>query len=383
MQFEIINGRKAVTSVFLGVILFAVSAGVLTGQGRSTSTDETIARLTDPAALNQFIRERFDIPQNVTITSTLMRPAPFPGFYETEVTTDDGKKTKTVNVFITRDARCMVLGHLFQPAGSTEADITRGLRQAASIAPAVQLTMGSFEPSVYPGLQVAKFTVRLGAKSQSAEVYVTDDFKTGIVGLVLPYRPDFVEELIKTKGSPSVGPANARVTVVEYADLQCPGCAMFQKFLHDQFLPEYGDRVRVVFKEFPLQIPAHDWSAKAAVANECAYQIQPSAFANYRNLIFTNQTKIDAKNVRARLLSLGREAGVNPTKLAACIDSKASQPRIDADRREGQKLGVTETPTLFVNGRVIVGARSADFQKMVDEALAASSQRTTSAAANR
>ena len=383
MQFEMIKGRRALTIVFLGVILFAVGASVLLEQGRRTVANEPSGRLTDPAAINQYIRERFDIPQNVKITSTLVRPAPFPGFYETEVTTNDGKKTKTVSVFITRDARCLVVGRLFQLAGSSEADVALGLRQAANIAPAVQLTMGSFEPSIYPGLRVAKFTVQLGAKNQSSEVYVTDDFKTGVVGAVLPFRPDFVEELIKTKGSPSVGPANARVTVVEYADLQCPGCAMFQKFLHDQFLPEYGGRVRVVFKEFPLQIPAHDWSAPAAVANECAYQIQPSAFANYRNLIFTNQTKINAKNVRARLLSLGHAAGVNSTKLAACIDSKASQLRIDADRREGQKLGVTETPTIFVNGRVLVGARTDDFQKMVDEALAASMQRTASAAANR
>jgi protein-disulfide isomerase len=160
------------------------------------------------------------------------------------------------------------------------------------------------------------------------------------------------------------------VTVVEYADLQCPACARLHEFLEKEFLPKYGDKVRVIFKEFPL--PMHDWSTAAAVANECAYQINPSVFPGYRTLIFANQNAINASNARERLLALGDEAGVERSRLAECIDSKASLSQVEAARQEGEDLGVNKTPTTFVNGRIIVGlASQATFDKIVDAALLA------------
>jgi len=157
---------------------------------------------------------------------------------------------------------------------------------------------------------------------------VTRNHRTGILGLVLPFRRDFVERLIDAKDQPSAGPADARVTIVEYADLECPTCAYFQKFLDSEFFPHYGKKVRVVFKEFPLTF--HTWSTTAAVGNECAYQIDPSKFLNYRTLIFTNQEIINATNVREQLLHLGEQAGLNPFTLSSCLDTKrrwaASKP---------------------------------------------------------
>jgi protein-disulfide isomerase len=179
--------------------------------------------------------------------------------------------------------------------------------------------------------------------------------------------------MINTKDMPSQGPANAPVTVVEYADLQCPTCARLQEFLEKQLLPKYGDKVRVVFKEFP--IPGHDWSPTAAVANECAYEINPSAFSGYRTLIFANQTTINASNVRERLLSLGEQAGVDAVKLATCMDSKASQPRVDAGRQEGNDLAVNRTPTSFVNGKIVIGLQTESaWDKVIGEALLAKSR---------
>jgi len=177
---------------------------------------------------------------------------------------------------------------------------------------------------------------------------------------------------------PSLGPSNAPVTVVEYADLQCPACARLHEFLEKQLLPKYGDKVRVIFKEF--LIPGHDWSATAALANECAYQIKPSAFPGYRTLIFASQNAINASNVRELLLGLGNDAGLERSTLAACIDSKASLSRVEAARQEGKDLGVIKTPTTFVNGRIIVGlASQATFDKIVDEALLARTKTGTGA----
>ncbi len=174
--------------------------------------------------------------------------------------------------------------------------------------------------------------------------------------------------MIKTKGVPSQGPSNAPVTLVEYADLQCPGCARLHEYIEKQLLPKYGDKVRVIFKEF--LIPGHDWSATAALANECAYQVNPSAFPGYRTLIFANQDTINVSNLRERLLSLGDDAGVDRSRLAACIDSKASLSQVEAARQEGEDLGVNMTPTSFINGRIVLGLPpEATFDKIVDEAL--------------
>jgi len=103
-------------------------------------------------------------------------------------------------------------------------------------------------------------------------------------------------------------------------------------------------------------------------------------FPGYRTLVFANQNAINASNVRERLLALGDDAGVDRSRLAACIDSKASLSRVEAARQEGEDLGVNKTPTTFVNGRIIVGLPSqATFDKIVDEALLARTRSGTGA----
>jgi len=124
----------------------------------------------------------------------------------------------------------------------------------------------------------------------------------------------------------------------------------------------------------------HDWSTTAALANECAYQINPSAFAGYRSLIFATQNAINASNVREFLLSLGDDAGLDRSRLTACIDSQATLSRVEAGRQEGEELGVNKTPTSFVNGRIIIGLPSeAAWDEIVDEALLARTRGGTAA----
>src|SRR5208282_2681440 len=211
--------------------------------------------------------------------------------------------------------------------------LLRCLREAAKLPSQTELKIGAFNKTPYPQFLHAVVSANDGKKTENAEVFITKDRRTGVLGAVYPFREDFVQGMIKTKDMPSQGPGNAPVTVVEYADLQCPLCARLQEFLEKQLLPKYGDKIRLIFKEFP--IPGHDWSPTAAVANECAYQINPSAFPAYRTFIFANQSAINAANVRDRLLDLGDQAGIDHVKLAACIDSQASLPRVEAGRQEG------------------------------------------------
>lgn len=328
-----------------------------------------VGELPAPASIVQYVRNRFEVPETVKLDAEPLRRSPYPHFYQTVVTVDDGKQKQTNEVFITNDRRCFVVGNIFALNGASNAEIIRCVREAAKVPPAAEVTVGPFTETAFPDFLKSTVTVKVGTKVQTGEVFVTRDRRTGILGLVLPFRRDFVEQLIDTKNQPSVGPARARVTIVEYADLECPGCAFFQKFLENEFLPKYGSKVRIVFKEFPL--PSHPWSTTAAVANECAYLLDPSKFLNYRTLIFSNQSTISAANLRERLLSLAEQTGLDRVSLGSCLDSQASLGRIEACRKEARNLGITKTPTFSVNGRIVVGIPSTTtFCKIVDEAMA-------------
>jgi protein-disulfide isomerase len=354
------------------VFLLFIGGNVLGGEtgrpqdARAPATNE----LASPGRIVQYVRDRFEVPESVKLTAEPLGNSQFPVFLQTTVTSDDGKEKRATNVFITKDGRCFVLGNVFALREGSAAELIRCIREAAKVPPQIDLKIGTFDKTPYPQFLKSLITANDGKKTQTGEVFTTKDRRTGILGFVFPFREDFVRSMIKTKDVPSQGSRNAPVTIVEYADLECPTCARLQQFLEKEFLPKYGDKVRVIFKEFPL--PGHDWSHTAAVANECAYQINPSAFANYRSLIFASQSAINASNVREFLLSLGDDAGVDRSRLAVCIDSKASLSRVEAARQEGEDLGVNKTPTSFVNGRIIIGLPSeAAFEKIVDEELLA------------
>jgi len=355
-----------------GVCALLIGAGAMPGKTKVNSRTAPPAQIATPEKIVQYVRDRFEVPETVKLTAEPLDKSQFPMFFQTVVTSDDGKQKHTNNVFITKDGRCLVLGDVFALHDGSTADLIRCLREAAKIPAQAELKVSAFDKTPYPEFYKSVVTASDGKKTQSGDVFITKDRKTGILGVVLPFRDDVVRGIINTKDMPSQGPADAPVTVVEYADLQCPTCARLQEFLEKQLLPKYGDKIRVVFKEFP--IPGHDWSGTAAVANECAYETNPSAFSEYRTLIFANQTSINASNVRERLLSLGEQAGIDTAKLAACIDSKASQPRVEAGHREGNDLAINRTPTSFVNGRIIIGLQTESaWDKIIADALLARS----------
>ena len=327
-----------------------------------------INKFAGPANVEQYFHDRFRIPESTNVHAQPLRAADVPNFYQTVVTVNDGKQTRAFNAFITDDARCVALGSVFALSGGSNADIIRCVRRAASLPPAAKITVGAFSKTRLQGFLRSTVTVELGTKSEKGDLLVTEGQRVGALGMLLPFRRDYVEQLIDINDQPSIGAAHAPVTVVEYADLECPGCASFQKFLETEFLPKYSSRVRMVVKEFPLSF--HPWSMTAAVANECAYQINPTAFFGYRSIIFGNQTTISAANVRVRLLTLGEEAGLDRLRLASCLDAKASRGRIEASQLEADTLGINGTPTVSINGRVVWGPTPAAFCRMVDEALA-------------
>lgn len=362
--------RGKALSIWLVILALSLSADLLGSTGApKAGANNAITELASPGNIVQFVRDRFEIPESAAVNAQVVRPTGLPHFYQTVVTVDDGKQKRALNAFITDDGQCFALGSLFALEGATVADIVKCVRQATALPGEAKVTVGAFAATPFRNFLRSTVTVELGTQTQKGDLYVSRDRRVGILGLALPFRRDFVQSLIDTRNQPSVGPPDARVTIVEYADLECLKCALFQKFLETEFLPKYNPRVRVVFKEFPLYF--HTWSTMGAVANECAYQLAASSFLPYRSMIYSNQPTINSTNVRERLLDLGEQAGLDRARLGMCLDSKASLGRVDYSRHEGEILGVNGTPTFAINGRVVVDFTPSSFYKEVDEALAA------------
>jgi protein-disulfide isomerase len=254
-------------------------------------------------------------------------------------------------------------------------EIASRVRTAFRIPPTAIVSVSDFHRGPIPNLLATTITAQEGNQKQVQDFFVTSDKSFLLLGTLYNLTSDPRLEVLRTlttDDQPTVGPADAPVTMVEFADLECPSCSNLHRFIEDQLLPKYGNKVRVVFKEFPLST-IHDWSLTGAIACQCAYQIKPSAYLGYRTLIFRNQLIINATNVRRLLIDYGEQMGIDRLRLAACIDSKASLPRVEENFREGQTIGVQSTPTTFINGWRVIGLPPPDvLYKIIDGALRAS-----------
>jgi protein-disulfide isomerase len=166
---------------------------------------------------------------------------------------------------------------------------------------------------------------------------------------------------VDAKG-PSRGPSNAPVTVVEFSDFQCPYCGRARDTI-EQMMQEYAGKVRLVFREFPLDF--HKNAKKAAEAALCAND--QGKFWEYHDLLFKNQQKLEVPQLKEHASA----TGLDSAKFTGCLDSGQHTKDVEADMAAGQKLGVPGTPTVFVNGILLSSASMDEFKRVIDEELSA------------
>ncbi len=319
-----------------------------------------------------YVREKFGLMDTVTLTVAPLEDFGHGGFFKSTIISSDGKDSKTHNLILSSDERYMVLGQFFPLGSDPKNEIASRVRETFKIPPGTIVSVSDFRRGPIPNLLATTITAQNGTQKQVQDFYVTADKSVLVLGSLFNLTTDPRLEVLRnltTDNQPSAGPSNAPVTIVEFSDLQCASCSHMHKFIEEELLPKYGNKLRVVFKEFPLPT-IHDWSLTGAIASQCAYQIKPQAYVAYRSLIFKNQGSFNAANARNLLIDYGEQVGIDRLKLGACIDSKASLPRVEQNFREGQTVGVHSTPTSFINGRMVVGLPSRDLLfKAVDEAL--------------
>lgn len=167
---------------------------------------------------------------------------------------------------------------------------------------------------------------------------------------------------VSTEGSPSKGPAAAPVTIVEFSDFECPFCeALFPTM--KRVLANYTDRVRVVYRQYPLR-DLHPHAQAAAEASLCANEQQK--FWEMHDSLFQDQKNLgtDALKQKAAALKLDMKS------FNSCLDTSKFSALIDRDVEEGSILGISGTPALFINGRILIGARSyEEIASVIDDEL--------------
>lgn len=162
---------------------------------------------------------------------------------------------------------------------------------------------------------------------------------------------------------PSLGPADAKVTIVEYSDFECPFCQRAQETVK-KALEEYGGQVKLVFKNYPLS-NIHKNAIIAAEAGECANE--QGNFWEMHDKMFANRLSLEKKDLK----NYAKEIGLNQEQFNRCLDSGKYKSAIDKDVIEGNKLGFNGVPAFFINKRLLSGAQPIEeFRKVIDEELA-------------
>ena len=178
--------------------------------------------------------------------------------------------------------------------------------------------------------------------------------------------PIFRAEL-SVAGEPAKGSEKARVTIVKFEDFQCPFCKQVQPTFNE-LLARYNGKVRLVHKDLPLE-SLHPQARQAAEAGRCAYEQRK--FWEYHDKLYANSPKASADDLK----SYAKEIGLNVDSFDRCFASRKYKAVVQQDLNEGAQLGLTGTPTFFINGREISGGQPLEaFTAMIDEELGGEGQ---------
>lgn len=253
-------------------------------------------------------------------------------------------------------------------------------------APSVELAEAYFKRAFGydPNLQIHVANIALSADPELYEIvtifstsegqqiirwYVTKDLKFTIAGDLRPFGADPYardrRELAKSAFGPTKGPADSKLLIVEFADLECPSCRDAQPIM-EKLYADYPE-ARFVFQSFPL-VTLHPWAFRAAAYLDCLSRANQAQALTFAQSVFTHQKeiesiirrtdndgkpKIDDAEVTGRLRHYTELSGADPAKTQVCAESPETTERINRSFAVGQTLGVTGTPTLYVNGRMV------------------------------
>jgi protein-disulfide isomerase len=258
------------------------------------------------------------------------------------------------------------------------------------IPPEVQILVGDRKPSELPGYDTVTITFARGDNKQTQDYLVSKDGKTLASFKKWDITKDPYAALmskIDLTGRPYKGLKDAKVVIVNYDDFQCPYCSRMHTTMNE-VMQKYGDRVKLVYKDFPL-VEIHPWAMRAAMDGNCLAEQSMDAYWSFADYVHLHGAEIsgpqrDVKqsetNVDQATREQGRKFNLPAWKLDACM-AKPNEKAIRASMEEASDIGVQSTPTIFVNGQRISGALPvSDIEVVINRALRDAGQQVPAAA---
>ncbi len=269
--------------------------------------------------------------------------------------------------------------------------IERQIRSYFSIPPDVQVEVGPRKPSSdLPGFDVVNVTFsqvqantegKVDIHKQTHEFLISKDNKSLVRLTKFDLTKDPYVELmskINLAGRPVRGNKDAKVTIVNFDDFECPFCSRFHAVLTQDILKNYGDRVKIVYKDFPIT-EIHPWALHAANDANCLAAQNGDAYWDYADYLHGHQAEISAdmkppltaqfERLDKAALEAGQRHNLQLAPLQSCIKAQPDA-QAKASMAEGKALGVTATPLAYVNGEKIDGAVPASLLRaVIDRAL--------------
>jgi protein-disulfide isomerase len=202
-------------------------------------------------------------------------------------------------------------------------------------------------------------TLLIQERMDAARATLVESLKAK-TSVTISLEPPRVE--VSDGGRPVRGSKEAPVEMIEFSDFQCPFCQRANPTV-EQVLKTYGDRIKFVYRHYPL--PNHPNARPAAEASACAEA--QGKFWEYHDRLFANSSKLSNDDLKSHAAALGLDTAAFNT----CFDNHQQKAGVDADIAAADALGVTGTPAFFINGRAIDGAQPFDaFKRVIDEELA-------------
>lgn len=254
------------------------------------------------------------------------------------------------------------------PSGpSSDEEIKQRIKEfvarTVTLTPIKDIQIVEFNAPDSGGLRKVVVNFLSNQETVSKTFYVTRDSSEILEGTLQTLTSDpwkdnrtTLEPMVQQR--PANGPASAAVNIVEFSDFECPFCRRLNSTL-EQLNKQHPSQIRWIFVNYPL-VDIHPWARAAAIAGDCVADQSQDKFWQFEPAVYEHQQEIKPETASTQLRTYALAAGIAADKYDACIQSPEAANRVSAAIEQGRSLGVSGTPTLFVNGRRVVGGVSLD-----------------------
>jgi protein-disulfide isomerase len=279
----------------------------------------------------------------------------------------------------------LILSAYAQPSSPSNSDldrrIERQVRAYTEAPPDARISIGARAPSGFAGYEKLPVSIEANGVKKTVDFLLAKDGSKLLYVTELDLTEDpYARNMrrIDINGRPWRGAEHGKVSIVLYDDFQCPFCSRMYVDLMNEVMLHYRDSVRVIMKDFPI-IDAHPWALRAAVDSNCLALEDAKAYWAFSDYVHTHQAEVsgrvkasgnpDLTQVDALAREIGQKHNLPPESLEACL-KRQDPAQVESSLAEGKSLGVSATPTIFINGQKAEGVVSVEqLRVLLDPAL--------------